>query len=75
MFLDRRRSVRGLNFTFTKTAFELNFSARDAALWNVTQVRLTHCVVRTRFDTIPERDATSRSANLLRELLHVLAGF
>ena len=54
-------------------SFKLNFSVSDKACWSAMQVHLTHCVVKSRIDTIPKREDTSRRVNLLRELLHVVS--
>ena len=58
IFLDRRNSVRSLCLPLANTAFGLNFSAIDIACYSMTQVCVTHCVVRARFDDIPKRKAT-----------------
>ena len=48
------------------------FSVIETACCSAMHVFFTHCVVRTRFDTIPRREATSRSVNLFRELFQVV---
>ena len=65
--LDRRC----LCFLLEKTTFELNLSAMEMACCSKIHVNFTHCVVRDRLDTIPRREAISRSVKLLRELFQV----
>ena len=52
--------------------FELNFSAIEKACYSVMNVYFAPCVVRTMLDTIPRREATSRSVKLFRELFQVV---
>ena len=72
IFLDLSRHVSCLCFPLAKKGFELNFSERDTACRIVVQVHLTHCMVRTRFDSNHKKEAVSRSVILLRELFRVI---
>ena len=55
-----------------KTKFEFNFSAMEMSCCSTRHVCFAYCVVRDRLDTSPRREATSRSANLFRELFPVV---
>ena len=59
-------------FPLAKKKFGLNFSATETACWSAMHVCCTYCVVKARFETSPKREATSRSANLFRELFQVV---
>ena len=56
-FLDVRMHVSFLCFLLASNVFELNFSARDMVHWSATQVYLVYCVMRSRFDANPKREA------------------
>ena len=72
MFLDQRRHVRYLYVPLAKIAFELDFSATCMENYSAMQVHLTNCVASDRLDTIPNREDNLHSANIFRELFHVV---
>ena len=59
-------------FPLEKTTLELKFSAMETACCSTMHVCFTHCVVRTRFDASPRREAISHRVNLFREMLQVV---
>ena len=72
VFLEIRTSVRWLRLQLSKTSFKLNFSARYTACWSETQVHLAYYLERSRLNASPKRKATLHSANLSRELFHLV---